>query len=154
MSTSKLIACMVAAMFMVFASTVQAQGYPPAENDGWYTSSDVPVSAPKPACGKMPKGGDYTPKFKMRNGVFVECAWSYVGPKKGYWAGVQECALAQDYNACLAYGPGYAGYSGNYNQGGGYQRPSSPFRTFSVPSTRYYCSGRAGDRRCDDMPAR
>lgn len=53
----------------------------PTVADGWHTSGDAPSLSPKPSCGRMPRDGEYVPLFRAENGIYVECRWSYQGPK-------------------------------------------------------------------------
>ena len=67
------------------AETVTAQEAPqgpPTVSDGWHNTDDTLSLSPKPSCGRMPRDGEYAPLFRAENGVYVECRWSYQGPKK------------------------------------------------------------------------
>lgn len=93
---------------------------------------------------------------QKKRGQYLNCAFRAVGvaPATTWWNCFSN-PYVQYHQECLANGQ-QAGYAGNYNQGG-YQRPGSPFYTSSPPSapgysSTYYCSGRRGDRRCDQMP--
>lgn len=96
---------------------------------------------------------------QKKRGQYFNCAFRAVGaaPTNTWWNCFSN-PYVQYHQECLAYGQqGNAGYSGNHYNQGGYQRPGSPFYTSSPPSapgysSTYYCSGRRGDRRCDQMP--
>ena len=95
---------------------------------------------------------------QKKKGQYINCAFRAVGVAPATpWRDCFFNPYVQYHQACLAYGQqGGAGYVENYNQGGGYQRPGSPFWTSTAPAapgygSSYYCSGRQGDTRCDYM---
>ena len=136
---------------LLFGGTAAAgeKYYDPATGEQVYTAQGDCVP------GEVRDGKKCT--CQKKHGQYFNCALRATGvAPPASWRNCFFDPYVQHHQACLAYGQqGNAGYSGNYyNQGSGYQPSGSPFRTFSVPSTRYYCSGRPGDRRCDYLPSR
>ena len=145
MSVAKIFSVMFAVALLSGAGVEAASAQEaPTVSDGWHTTDDTPSTSPKPSCGRMPRDGEYVPLFRSENGVYVECRWSYQGPKVR-----RPPLIAIDPLGSLAralegerYYNSYGG--GGYGSGGSY----SPGQ-YNCPRPRY---GESSHPRCGYVP--
>lgn len=145
LKTSSLAAVLILSMGLAACGTT-AGYYNPA------TGASVAVVQEPAACLPGEDFGGRVCSCQEKNGQYVNCAFRAVGVAPATpWLNCLLDPYVQYHQECLAHRR-----QQSYNQGG-YQRPGSPFYMSSPApgySSTYYCSGRAGDRRCDNMPAR